>query len=267
MSFYDLKKEERVKCIEDINADILSEIKAGAQTKIISYFSDEDTYIRKSAYLAIGKIYNDTKTLRVSIIKLLDGLLTHRDAKIRQIVINAAGEVGIKEFETVEYFFDKGLFDEHHSVRNAVIGSMKKMGEKNPEPILKWARKYLHHPDKEVRREICHGIELRGRKFPADILPLLKELQHDKTARVGNTLIHVLGQIAYKRGCLKVVIEDLNHWDNKELTDKAIEEIIDVHNRYKNFSFLSQKEAIEYIEKHYSRAKSDLPGLSVINTR
>ncbi len=78
-------------------------------------------------------------------------------------------------------------------------------------------------------------------------------MQHDKTARVRNTLIHVLGQIAYKRGCLKVVIEDLNHWNNKELTDNAVEEIIDVHERYKNFSFLTQKDAIDYIEKHYKK--------------
>jgi HEAT repeat protein len=255
MSFYDQSKEERAKRVEQINTDILSEIKAGNQTKITNYFSYEDTYIRKSAYLAIGKIYNENKPLQIKTIKLLDALLPDKDAKIMQTVINAAGEIGIKDFKIVEYFFDKGLFDEHHSVRNAVIGSMKKMGEKNPEPILAWARKYLHHPDKEVRREICHGIELRGRKFPADILPLLKELQHDRTARVRNTLIHVLGQIAYKRGCLKVVIEDLNHWDNKELTDKAIEEIIDVHERYKDFSSLSQNEAIEYIEKHYKKSQ------------
>jgi HEAT repeat protein len=253
MSFYNLTKEERIKLVEQISANILSDINKGTQTKFIVYFSDEDTYIRKSAYLAIGKIYNELKSLQTKIIKILDGLLREEDAKIRQTIINSAGEIGMKDFKTVEYFFDKGLFDEHHSVRNAVIGSMKKMGEKNPEPILNWARKYLHHPDKEVRREICHGIELRGRKFPGDILPLLKELQHDKTARVRNTLIHVLGQIAYKRGCLKVVVEDLNNWDNKELTDKAIEEIIDVHERYKNFSFLTQKEAIEYIDKHYKK--------------
>jgi hypothetical protein len=116
---------------------------------------------------------------------------------------------------------------------------------------LKWAKKYLHHPDKEVRREICHGIELRGRTHPQDILPMLKELQREKTARVRNTLVHVIGQISYKKGCLATVIEHLNSWDNKELTDKAVEEIIDVHLRYIDFAVLTQKEVIDYISKHY----------------
>jgi hypothetical protein len=145
---------------------------------------------------------------------------------------------------------ETGLFDAHHSVRNAVIGSMKKAGEKNPKPVLSFAKKYLNHSDKEIRREICHGIELRGRTHPQDILPLLKKLQHDKTARVRNTLVHVLGQIAYKKGCLETVIADLKNWENKELVTDAIEEIIDVHDRYKNFSILTQKEAKEYIDRH-----------------
>jgi hypothetical protein len=66
----------------------------------------------------------------------------------------------------VRHFFEKGLFDRHHSPRTAVIGSVIKMGEVNPGPVLQWAKKYLQHKDKEIRREICHGIELRGRKYP-----------------------------------------------------------------------------------------------------
>src|ERR1017187_9661588 len=99
------------------------------------------------------------------------------------------------------------------------------MGEVNPGPVLYWAKKLLHHPDKEIRREICHGIELRGRKYPQDILPLLKELQNDKTDRVRNTLVHVLGQIAYKKGCLETVISALKTWENKALVTDAIAEI------------------------------------------
>jgi hypothetical protein len=250
MAFYDLSKEERIKVVEQINKDILSEIKNNKPKKIIDHFSDEDTYIRKSAYLAIGKIYKENKELQFKIIVLLSNLLKKENFKIRQTTINAAGEIGMKEFETVASFFDKGLFDEHHSVRNAVIGSVKKMGEKNPKPVLKWAKKYLHHKDKEIRREICHGIELRGRTHPQDILPLLKELQHDETARVKNTLVHVLGQIAYKKGCLKTVVEDLKTWNNKEVVEKAIEEIIDVHNRYKDFAILTQEQAKEYLDKN-----------------
>jgi hypothetical protein len=163
--------------------------------------------------------------------------------------VNAAGEIAMRDFAVVEDLFHKGLFDEHHSVRNAVIGSMKKAGEKNPKPVLSFAKKYLSHPDKEIRREICHGIELRGRTHPEDILPLLKKLQHDKTARVRNTLVHVLGQIAYKKGCLETVIADLKSWENKALVQDAVEEIIDVHYRYRNFTILTQDEAREYIER------------------
>ena len=255
MSFYNKTKNERRKVVEQINNEILSGIKKNTNSKIISYFSHEDTYIRKSAYLTIGKIYIGNVTLQKKIISQLNKLLKQKEFKIRQTVINAAGEIGIKEFDIVESFFDKGLFDEHHSVRNAVIGSIKKMGEKNPKPILKWAKKYLHHTDKEVRREICHGIELRGRKFPQDILPMLQTLEFDKTARVSKTLVHVLGQIAYKKGCLATAIEHLNKWKNKELVLKAIDEIIDVHHRYKKFSVLTQEEAVRYIEKHFRMKK------------
>ena len=253
MAFYDLAKEDRAKLVEQIKTHILSEIKSSKLKKIIDYFSDEDTYIRKSAYLSVGRIYLEEKTLQSKIISVLDQLLKEDVAHIRQTVINASGEIGKTDFKAVQRFFEKGLFDEHHSVRNAVIGSVKKMGEKNPVPVLKWSEQYLYHENKEIRREICHGIELRGRTHPQDILPLLKVLQHDKTARVRNTLVHVIGQIAYKKGCLETVIADLNTWENKALTNDAIEEIIDVHYRYRNFSVLTQEQAIEYIEKHYNK--------------
>jgi len=251
MPFYDLNKEQRLQLVDTINKHILIDIQKGKKDNILSYFSDEDTYIRKAGYQAIGKLYKTNEDLQSKILKLLDTLLKSSNEKVRQTTINAAGEIGIKEFESVEHFFDTGLFDEHHSVRNAVIGSVKKMGEKNPKPVLKWAKKYLHHEDKEVRREICHGIELRGRTHPQDILPLLKELQFDKTARVKNTLVHVLGQIAYKKGCLATVIEHLKSWGNKELVLEALDEIIDVHERYKDFAILTQEEAISYIDKEY----------------
>lgn len=152
-----------------------------------------------------------------------------------------------------EHLFDRGLFDAHHSVRNAVIGSIKKMSKKNPLPTLLWAKKYLHHENKEIRREICHGIELRGRTHPEDILPLLKELQFDKTSRVKKTLVHVIGQISYKKNCLKTVIQELIQWENKELIEEALIEMIDVHRRYKNFAVLSEKQATEYIQLHFHK--------------
>src|SRR5690349_17991086 len=234
MSFYLLSKKQREEKVAKIKADIYGGIQKNQLNRLITYFSDEDTYIRKGAYLSIGRIYFEDKSIQKKTIAALNKLLKEEQHRIRQTVINAAGEIGKKDFEVVEDFFDRGLFDEHHTVRNAVIGSVKKMGEKNPKPVLQWAKKYLHHSDKEVRREICHGIELRGRTHPQDILPLLKELQHDKTARVRNTLVHVLGQIAYKKGCLETVIAHLNTWENKELAADSVEEIIDVHDRYKD---------------------------------
>ena len=243
MAFYDLHKADRDILVLQINGNIERDIRQHAVAGLLPYFSDTDTYIRKTAYLAIGRIYLAFPDLQSQIIYALENLFTHADPKVRQTVVNAGGEIGKTDFSVVRHFFDTGLLDEHHSVRNAVIGSMKKMGEKNPLPVLAWSKLYLHHPDKEIRRDICHGIELRGRTHPQDILPLLRELQFDKTKRVRWTLVHVIGQIAYKKGCLEKVMVDITTWENKELVADAIEEIIDVHHRYRNFSFYSQDEA------------------------
>ena len=253
MAFYDLAKEKRAALVAEIKAGIFNELTKGQLKTTISHLANEDTYVRKSAYLSVGRIYFETKTLQPQILTQLNILLQQDDYKTRQTVINAAGEIGKKDFESVQHFFDKGLFDRHYSPRNAVIGSIKKMGEVNPLPVLKWARNYLHHEDKEIRREICHGIELRGRKYPQDILPLLKELQHDKTARVRSTLIHVIGQIAYKKGCIETVVAHLKSWENKQLVTDALEEIVDVHYRYRDFSALTQDAARQYIAKNFEK--------------
>lgn len=255
MAFYDLSKEERVALVNKIQTDIGKRIATGKEKACLKYFSDEDTYIRKTAYLAIGKIYLANENLRQPTIQLLNELMKQNSFHVRQTVVNAAGEIGKKDFEVVQHFFDGGLFDAHHTVRNAVIGSVKKMSEINPTPVLSWAKKYLHHSDKEIRREICHGIELRGRKYPEDILPLLKELQFDETARVRNTLVHVLGQIAYKKGCLETVLTVLKQWQNQELVADALEEIIDVHDRYKDFSFYTTEAAVEIVSNYFPKNK------------
>ena len=247
MTFYELAKQERADLVVNISNQILEDLQTAESKRTILFFADEDTYIRKSAYLSIGRIYFTHNQLQSNIINLLNTLMLEDEFKIRQTAINTAGEIGKKEFDTVQHFFDKGLFDKHYSVRNAVIGSVKKMGEVNPHPVLRWARSYLHHPYKEIRREICHGIELRGRKHPQDILPLLQELENDKTARVRKTLVHVLGQIAYKKGCLAIVVDHLKNWENKQLVADALEEIIDVHHRYRDFSSLTQTEARNFI--------------------
>ena len=251
LKFYDLNKTERVALVAKIHADILHAIVHDNIQPIKIHSSSEDTYVRKSAYLAIGRIYDSEIHLRARIISCTDELTMSEVPHIRQTAINAAGEIGKKDFASVGHFFDRALFDPHHTVRNAVIGSVKKMSEVNPEPVLTWAKKYLHHPDKEVRREICHGIELRGRTHPEDILPLLRELENDPTARVRNTLIHVLGQIAYKKNCLEIVVADMKKWQNSNLVKAAFVEIVDVHHRYRNFAHYSQEEASKYIDQRF----------------
>lgn len=255
MAFYDLSKQKRNDFVVEISNNILKELQSSQFRKMTEYFDDDDTYIRKAAYLSIGRLYFAKANLQAKILKKLDALFIHDSCRIRQTVINAAGEIGKKDFEAVQHFFDTGLFDKHHSPRNAVIGSIKKMAEKNPVPVLKWAKKYLHHPDKEIRREICHGIELRGRKFPQDILPLLQELQNDKALRVRNTLVHVIGQIAYKKGCIETVIKHLKKWENKQLVEDALKEIINIHQRYSNFSALTQEQAVQYIANNFEDKK------------
>lgn len=248
MAFYELPKAQRAELVKQIGETIKKELDGASLAETTSFFGDEDTYIRKAAYLEVGKIYFSEIEKQAKIIRMLEQLFSSDDYRIRQTVINAAGEIGRKDFEAVREFFDQGLFDQHHSPRNAVIGSIKKMGEVNPVPVIAWAKQYLHHPDKEIRREICHGLELRGRKHPEDILPLLKELQHEKTARVRNTLVHVLGQIAYKKGCLSTVLVHLKTWENAGLVKDALDEIIDVHHRYRDFAALSVDEAKKIIE-------------------
>ncbi|MFV0304716.1 MAG: HEAT repeat domain-containing protein [Moheibacter sp.] len=248
MGFYNLTKEERTLLVSEIHKTLTQSIENFNLDKIIQYFEHDDTYIRKSSYNSIGKIYLKNPHFQLNIIEILRQLLKNRDYKVRQTVINAAGEIGKKEFEKVQDFFDKGLFDPHHSPRNAVIGSIKKMGEINPQPVLNWTKTYLNHPETEIRREICHGIELRGRKYPEDILPLLQTLEFDSKKRVSKTLIHVLGQISYKKDCLETVVKHLKNWKNKELVADALVEIIDVHKRYRSFSYYSAEEAQLYIE-------------------
>ena len=251
MPFYDLNKDDRQQLVEKISHEIFEDLVNDTSGNIQKYFSDGDTYIRKTGYLAVGKLFYAHQSLQFKIVAYLKTLMGNDNELIRQTVINAAGEIGKFHFEKVQEFMDTGLFDDHHRVRNAVIGSVKKMGERNPKPVLAWAKGYLKHPDKEIRREICHGIELRGRTHPQDVLPLLKVLEFDETRRVSDTLIHVLGQIAYKQGCLQTVVAHLNTWKNKALVQKALDEIVDVHRRYKDFAVLSQQEAIDYIDANY----------------
>jgi HEAT repeat protein len=265
MSFYDLSPDKRAKLVEQIETEIYQDLLKRASDHIHKYFIDEDTYIRKSAYLAIGRIYFNYREVKETVIDVLAKLFNDPDFKVRQTVINALGEIGKREDKNVWDVFEKGLKDQHHSVRNAVIGSLKKMGEKNPKPVLSFSKKHLHNPNPEIRRQVIHGVELRGRTHPEEVLPLLKEVQDEqndqglfvldqpKYKRVRNIVVHVIGQISYKKDCLEKVIAEIKTWNNKHLVNDAIKEILETHKSYEKFSEKSYNEAQEYLNKNFNR--------------
>lgn len=248
--FYSLSKTERYNLIGQIESLIEKDLQNRSSENIQSYASDNDTYIRKNTYLIIGKLYNSKPHLRPEIVNVLNVLLDHSNEKVRQTVVNAFGEIGKSEGDIALRAFEQALFDFHHIVRNALIGSLKKMGEVNPQPVLSFSKKFLHNPNYHIRRQVIHGVELRGRTHPEEVLPLLKEAQFETNRVVKDMIVHVLGQISYKKGCLEKVIAELRTWENKELVQQALKEILETHEQYRNFSALSYNQAKEYIETH-----------------
>lgn len=266
MGYYDLSKEERQKLAYETEEDIMQAILASNDwykqgneifipIHIINYASDTDTYIRKNAYLAIGRIYFSKTNLKEIIVLILNQMLRNSNEKVRQTSVYALGEIGKKDFEGIKNVFEYALKDKHHSVRNAVIGSIKQMGQKNPDPTFEFAKKYLHDSDPKIRIMMVHGIELRGRTHPQDVLPLLEELQNDEAGPVRKMLIHVIGQISYKKGCLEKVIDAFNSWKNMDLVHDAVIEILNVHQRYK-FSARSPENAEKYIKENLQENNS-----------
>lgn len=203
MGFHDLSKEKRKKLVKKMEEEIELDLKNNETTNIYKYSSDSDTYIRKNAYLALGRIYHGQEDLKEIILDLLDKLLKNQDENIRQTAVYAFGEIGKKDADKTFIPFQKALGDESNLVRNAVVGSLKQMGQKNPHPTLEFAREHLHHPNPEVRRKVVHGIELRGRTHPEDVLPLLEELKFEEDKKVKKMVIHVLSQISYKKDVWK----------------------------------------------------------------
>lgn len=167
MGFYDLDKEAREKLVKKIASDISIDIKADKANRIKVYAADTDTYIRKIAYQAIGRLYKSEKPLWGKILAMLKELYENDDEKIRQTMAYSLGEIGKFDADSILDMLEKALYDEHHKVRNAVIGSLKQMGEKNPKPTLAFANRVINHNDPKVRREIVHSIELRGPHPPS----------------------------------------------------------------------------------------------------
>ena len=106
MAFYDLTKPERDALTATIKQDIKKDIEQDFFGKTLVYFSDEDTYIRKAAYLAAGRLYWEMNKPD-KLIVCLDSWLQHDDFKVRQTVINAVGEIGKKDFEGVAAFLTR----------------------------------------------------------------------------------------------------------------------------------------------------------------
>lgn len=104
MGFYDLSNDERQKVVNETEEDILELDIPGDNNNnvgvvpeiIINYASDSDTYIRKNAYMAIGRIYWDHLDLREKILHLLDEMLKNPEEKVRQTSVYALSEIGKK---------------------------------------------------------------------------------------------------------------------------------------------------------------------------
>lgn len=126
MPFYDLSKEQRTNLVVKITNDIFTDLNTLQLKNTMTYFGDKNTYIRKSAYLSIGKIYFTNKNLQSKIIKTLDKLLLLDDFKIPQTVIDAADEIGKKKFETQNLLLkQKHLYSENPKIITLIIALLK----------------------------------------------------------------------------------------------------------------------------------------------
>jgi len=246
--FYYLNDEERQKLKDEISDAVLRSVRQNVPAGALPYFASDDTYIRKAAYQAVGKLYFGQAGLRGQIMDWLGALVGHENENVRQAVVYAAGEIAAKDFAAVETILEKGLCDPHHAVRNAVTGSLKNAGNKNP-AALAFCERHLDSPDPEIRRLVLHGLELRGRAHPREVIGLLRKLQFDKSKRVWDMLIHVLGQISYKKGCFMFVAKALESWENQDVYPAFAKEAVEVHGRYEKFSELTQAQVIGYFKE------------------
>ncbi len=64
-------------------------------------------------------------------------------------------------------------------------------------------------------------------------------------------LIHVLGQISYKKGCFFLVEQEVARWDNQSIYPVFAKEAIAVHGRYEKFSALTQQQIIDFFDTKF----------------
>ena len=251
--FYELSPDYRQQWVKKTEKDLCQYLQDNNIDQITRLFEDKDFYKRRNVYLILGRLYRDNPGFRDNILILVKQFIKSDNQDIKQTVVYLCGEIGKVNFHKVEKYLDSSLQDKNKIIQKAVIGAVKQLSEHNPQPTLEFAKKYLHHDDPEIRREIIHGIELRGRTHPHEILPLLKEIQNEQNKRVRDTLVHVIGQISYKAGCLETVLNDIRKWRNKELIKDAIREILIVHKKNKNYNENSYQEALKIIRKKFPK--------------
>jgi hypothetical protein len=64
-------------------------------------------------------------------------------------------------------------------------------------------------------------------------------------------IVHVIGQISYKKGSLEKVLDALAAWDNKDLVRIALAEILKTHKNYEKFRDKSSAEAEKIIRERF----------------
>jgi HEAT repeat protein len=229
VGYYDLTPEARRRLASKIESALESAAREGKPGAILAYALDPDTHLRKQCALAAGRLFEREAAIRPALLELLDGLCLSTEVRARQTAIQAAGEIGKRAPSEVLERLERRMGDPHPSVRNAVIGAFKQVGQKHPAAVLELAGRHLSDADPEIRREVVHGIELHGRRHPEDVLPLLERLQGERVRRVREMIAHVLSQISYKPGCLPKVLERLATWHDRDLVDRAIAKILEVH--------------------------------------
>jgi hypothetical protein len=101
MAFYDLSQEDRANLVQKITNESRSACSGGDQAGILRYFEDKDTYIRKTVYVATGRMFGDYSDM---VLRTFDEMVKHADFRVRQAVVNAAGEIGKHSFPLVSMF-------------------------------------------------------------------------------------------------------------------------------------------------------------------
>jgi hypothetical protein len=255
MRYYNLSAAERKKLNEQMEEDILQDLSSDKTGNIQKHASDADTYIRKSCYLILGRLYKTDERISEKILSAIDLLSQSDNEKIRQTAVYALGEIGKLDFSAVDTRLEAFLQETHHSVKNGLTGAIKQIGEKNPEPVFVWVKEKIKNCNVDMRKRILHGLELRGRTHPEELLPVIKDIAQEKLDKeTEKMLIHIIGQISYKKGCIEKVVAELKTWKDKAFIAACGKEIIEVHKSYERFSALSHQEAEEYLAENFSES-------------